>query len=232
MENLFALFTLLSLLAFVIGMFSPQTVIPFNWKKTRGRVALIYLGLVVICGIIGSSFSENETNTTTVANKETVAENSKGGTDKRTNSKPEKNTSSQNQEIESFIGKPIEIGHFIYTVKNIGFRKTVGDDFVEETADGIYLLINLSIKNVSKETRTLDGSLFYVTDVDGTKYEYSTVGSTALEFSGKKTLFLKECQPNITTNGILIFEVPAKGEYYLHLVGSFWGTSSVRVLLK
>ncbi|EXZ62253.1 hypothetical protein M107_3596, partial [Bacteroides fragilis str. 3725 D9(v)] len=37
---------------------------------------------------------------------------------------------------------------------------------------------------------------------------------------------------NVTTKGTLVYEVPMKGEYYLHLAGDFWGTNSVRVLLK
>ena len=103
---------------------------------------------------------------------------------------------------------------------------------MQETADGIYLLVDLSLKNIDNESHMLDNSFFSITDLDGNKYEYSTNGSTALEMSGGKTLFLKQCQPNIATRGILIFEVPQKDKYYLHLVGSFWGTKSVRVLLS
>ena len=195
MEAIIALTALLSLGAFVIGMFSPKTV----KCNSRGKVALVYIGSFFGLMFINSSLSEKT-----------------------------KDTPSQMTTQET----PIQIGHFIYTINNVEFRKSVGNEFVSETADGIYMLVNLSIKNVSKETRTLDGSLFAVTDTDGIKYEYSVAASTALEMSGKKTLLMKECQPNITTKGILAFEVPQKGVFYLHLIGSFWGTETVRVLLK
>lgn len=219
MENfvilLLLLGTMTALVAFVIGMISPKAV----RCQTRGKVALVYplsaLGLFIIALII-------------IPPSERREEPSQKTTETNTPKFPVK----ENKEIESSMGNPVQVGHFIYTVQNISFRKTVGDEFSEETADGIYMLVNLSIKNISEETRTLDGSFYAVTDRNGTKYEFSTNAATALEMSGRKTLFLKECQPNITTKGLLVFEVPEKGEYYLHLIGSFWGTNSVRVLLR
>lgn len=206
-------------IAFIVGLFSPQTV----KCKTRGKSTLVYLsssfGLFIIMLMSVPKTEHNresrQQTPTPVVQESSVVEKK-----------------SPKQEIESSLGKPIEIGYFIYTIQNVSFRKTVGDEYFEETADGIYMLVNLSIKNISNETRTLDGSLFAVTDINGTKYEFSTNASSALEISGKKTLFLKDCQPNITTKGCLVFEVPEKGEYYLHLIGSFWGVESVRVLLK
>lgn len=217
--------SLVALIAFIVGLISPKTV----KCKTRGKVALVYLTSSILCiYIIGwivpdsEPVRESQQATTSTVQEPYVT----------TQETPVVTRKAPKQEIESSLGKPIEIGNFIYTIQSVSFRKTVGDEFVEETADGIYMLVNLSIKNISEETRTLDGSLFVVTDTNGIKYEYSTDAATALELSGRKTLFFKDCQPNITTKGLLVFEVPEKGEYYLHLIGSFWGTNSVRVLLK
>ena len=218
MEAIIALTALLSLGAFVIGMFSPKTV----KCNSRGKVALVYIGSFFGLMFINSSLSEKT--------KDTPSQMTTQETPMLT--EEQASQISEQKEVEPSIGKPIQIGHFIYTINNVEFRKSVGNEFVSETADGIYMLVNLSIKNVSKETRTLEGSLFAVTDTDGIKYEYSVAASTALEMSGKKTLLMKECQPNITTKGILAFEVPQKGVFYLHLIGSFWGTETVRVLLK
>jgi len=218
METVFMIVALLAAVGFIIGMFSPKTV----KCKTRGRVALIFISVFLLSAIIGSTFSEDPTTKATPQTVSTTEEQPK----------QQQQQTSQETEIESSIGKPIEIGHFVYTIESILFRKSVGNELVEETADGIYMLVNLSIKNISNETRTLDGSLFTATDKKGTKYDYSINASTALEMSGAKTLFLKECHPNITTKGVLVFEVPQKDEYYLHLIGSFLGDNSVRVLLK
>lgn len=223
METILMLISLLALLAFIVGMFSPETV----KCKSRGKVALIYLGIFFIFATIGSSLYPVEDETVTPHATSQAAEQVANNSETQQVSQEQ-----EEQPVESSIGTPIEIGHFVYTVQSVQFRKTVGNSFFGETADGIYLIVNLSIKNISKETRTLDGSLFAVTDKSGVKYEYSVDASTALELSGSKTLFLKDCQPNITTKGVLAFEVPQKDEYYLHLVGSFWGSKSARVLLK
>ena len=217
METISLLGVLFSFIAFIVGMINPKLI----KSKSRKTVALVCPLLFLMFVLLVPKDTIKETESPTQTTEKEKVEPSK-----------EQQEEASSEEINSSIGKPIQIGYFIYTVQSISFRKTVGNEYVEETADGIYMLINLSIKNISDETRTLDGSLFAVTDQNGTKYEFSTNASTALELSGKKTLFLKECQPNITTKGVLIFEVPEKGEYYLHLIGSFWGVNSVKILLK
>lgn len=246
MENFVILFLLLgsfvAAIAFIVGLFSPQTV----KCQTRGKVALVYptlsLGILIIAVSLVPPSEHHEESYPLTSEQESILEDVKKELKLQEESQSEsfkeslkKHSSKQtksNQEVESSIGKAIQIGHFVYTVQGVSFRKSVGDEFSEEIADGIYMLVNVSIKNISKETHILDGSLFAVTDKEGTKYEFSREVSTALEMSGKKTLFLKECQPNITTKGLLVFEVPQKGEYYLHLIGNFWGEQSVKVLLR
>lgn len=130
------------------------------------------------------------------------------------------------------IGDPVQVGDMVFQVNEIGFAKTIGNDFVKETADGIFLLINMSMKNISKKSKTIDNSLFKLQDKEGAEYEFSTKGSTTLEMSGNKTLFLKQCQPNIVTSGILVFEVPKEGNYLLHMSDGMWSGKTAKVLLK
>ena len=145
MEAIIALTALLSLGAFVIGMFSPKTV----KCNSRGKVALVYIGSFFGLMFINSSLSEKT--------KDTPSQMTTQETPMLT--EEQASQISEQKEVEPSIGKPIQIGHFIYTINNVEFRKSVGNEFVSETADGIYMLVNLSIKNVSKETRTPDGSL-------------------------------------------------------------------------
>lgn len=220
METILMIIAMLSIVAFVVGMFSPKSV----RCSSRGKVALIYISIFLVTSIIGASISDNaDSNSNEVSS--CVAENAIEPGD----------SVKQNQENvpqEATIGTEVHVGNFAYRVDDIAFKKSVGNEFVRETADGIFLIVNLSLVNIDEEPHTLDGSMFSITDMDGTKYEYSTAGSTALEMSGNKTVFLKQCQPKIPTNGVLIFEVPQKKEYYLNLIGNFFGTKSVRVLLK
>lgn len=125
--------------------------------------------------------------------------------------------------VSAKIGDQVEAGNFIYRVDSIKFRKHIGNQFSRETADGVYLLIGIRILNTDKEAHTLDNSLFKLTDSKGVEYESSQQASTAFEMSGGKTLFLKQCQPNIQTDGFLVFEVPSEQEvYHLKVSGGFW----------
>lgn len=58
MEALIETLVLLSVLAFIVGMFSPQTVLPNFIPNHRGLVALIYLGLSVAIPLCWTSYRE------------------------------------------------------------------------------------------------------------------------------------------------------------------------------
>ena len=60
METVLRIIVALSLVAFVVGMFSPKTV----KCSSRGKVALIFIGIFLVSGFIGASLSE-ETNPVT-----------------------------------------------------------------------------------------------------------------------------------------------------------------------
>lgn len=231
---------LLALIALIVGMFRPQTV----KCRSRGWVALIYISAFFVFLIVGglllpeSETSEQEkTNSENAEIVQPANSNYSAGSIAKGEKPSLKKTNTKKSDLyaeeeESVVGQAVEVGHFVYVVTGVSFRKSIGNEFFGETADGVYLLINLSIKNISKETRMLDNSLFTLTDKNRMKYEYAVSASTALELSGYKTLFLKECQPNIVTKGFLVFEVPHPDEYYLHLVGNFWGGKSKKILLK
>jgi|688.fasta_scaffold630827_2 hypothetical protein len=133
-----------------------------------------------------------------------------------------KTTEADNAPTYAKIGDEITIEHFVYRVNGVRFAKSLGNEFAKQTADGIYLIVDLSLKNMDNEEHTLDNSMFKLTDASGTEFESSTDATTALEMDGKETLFLKQCNPKIQKQGLLAFEVPEKGVYDLHLSGGFW----------
>ncbi|MDR2947587.1 MAG: DUF4352 domain-containing protein [Prevotella sp.] len=229
MKYFTALLFLSSFIVFIAGMIKPNVVLRFMKLPNRVHVFLFSsaIGIVsIILMLIIAPTDLINNNTTTNNNTNTVQ------TQVENDKQIQESEKNNNKEEDTSIGKEVSVGHFSYTVNSINFRKSVGDEFIGETADGIYLLVNLSIKNTSDETRTLDNSCFYLTDANNVKFEFAVDASTALELSGHKTLFLKDCQPRIKTNGVLIFEVPEKDVYYLHLAGNFWGTKSARIILK
>ena len=134
------------------------------------------------------------------------------------------------KDIRYKIGDNIKVGNFEYIIDSYKFTSTIGDEFMQTKADGIYLIVDLRIKNISKETRTVDNSLFCLFDSHGNKFETSNEGTTALEMNSGKSLFLKEIHPNISTSGKLVFEVPTQEDHYLlQVTGGFWSAKIANI---
>ena len=109
METILILASLLSIIAFVVGMFNPKIV----KCKSRGKVALLYISLFfAFTFLLPAASSPTDSSIT-----ESEYSNERAS-----------KTRDNSTEIESSIGKPIKIGHFIYTINKVEFRKTVGDD--------------------------------------------------------------------------------------------------------
>lgn len=184
-----------------------------------------YVSYIILFAISASTLESNP-------NKQPVISNSSEQAPLAEKPKEQQAVEQTDVEKKVTIGESTEVGNFVYKVEKTIFKKSIGGEFINQQADGIYLLVTLSIKNISGESRTLDNSLFKLTDVNGIEYEPSTDGTTALEMSGGNSLFLKQCQPNITTKGTLVFEVPEKGTYDLHLSGGFWNGSTAVVKIR
>lgn len=115
-----------------------------------------------------------------------------------------------------------------YSVKSFSFRKKVGDsDYgIVSTADGIYLIVNISITNPTDSPCTLPTNNFCVVDKNGAKYTFQDYATTLFKISQNIMSAIYEAfegknfQPNVLTKEYLLFEVPQRDTYYLYLEGS------------
>jgi len=187
-------------------------------KLGCGTKILIGIGILFVIGLIGSQFDKSDqSNATTTSDNSTI----------------ESVSSNSNDDTPEYkkIGDQIDVGNFSYVVNSAQYAKTIGDEFSQTKADGVFLIVSVTFRNNDNEEHTLDNSFFKLTDEAGTEFESSTDGETALEMAGKQTLFLKQCNPQITKSGLLIFEVPDKKIYDLHLSGGFWSGKTAVVKL-
>ena len=230
-----------------------------NKKKNRNIVIIVSLILVIILiiGYIRSQDPEfqkkmevekkekelkaqqdvqnkkDEEQKKIAAEKEKKDQQAANENQKKQESDNNQNQAKQEENKQPKINDEVTVGNFAYKVFDVEFKKTIGNNYFKKTADGIYLLINLGILNTSKESRTLDNSMFKLVDDGGIEFETSSDATSTLELSGYKSMFLKKCQPNIPTNGVLIFEVPNnKLIYNLKVSGGFWTgkTGSIRLI--
>ena len=117
---------------------------------------------------------------------------------------------------------------FSCTLKDFSFRKSFGDSHygLGSTADGIYLIVNISIKNLSDVPRRFPFNDFYVTDTNGARYTFQDHAtylfrtSSFTDWDFEKLDGTRMFQPNVSTRDCMLFEVPQRGEYYLNVAGS------------
>lgn len=223
MQVLFGFLVLASMLCILLGLIKPTLVLHWGAKRTRLRAVGWYFLFTVVFLVAGVAVTpKGEADRVSQASTPTEAP------------MPSTSPKEAKQATPSFtIGMEVPVGKIVYVVDSVKFAKRLGNSAFNETADGVFLVVGMTILNNDAETRTLDGSLFKIKDGTGTEYEHSTRGSTAVELSGGKTLFLKQCQPKIPTKGTLVFEVPNQSQpYLLELSGGMWSGKHAQVTLQ
>lgn len=136
-----------------------------------------------------------------------------GSGDKKNSDKSSSPTpsSTTNQEVAALpkIGEAVQDKDLSFTVKSIDTAATVGNSYTKKAAQGMFNIITLEIKNVGKETVSVDSSQFQLLDAQGNKFDRSVEGQTALGLSkGTVDLFLQQVQPSLSVTGNLVFDIP------------------------
>ena len=120
------------------------------------------------------------------------------------------------------IGESFKLGYFRYTVKGIQWRTK---DPMGTQADSRFIVIKMQVKNEDKQSRMIED--FKLEDENGSTYEDSP---SQIWFQGGN--FLKSLNPGVTTNIVLVYDVPPKHHYNLLLTGGYWSTDSIKVKLN
>ncbi len=160
-----------------------------GWAKKHPILTGIIV-LIIVFGVIGA-----------------MGSSSKGGS---SNGGSNSNTSTQSSSAKTGkVGETISDGDLSFTVKSLDKASTVGNSFSQKTAQGIYYILAVEVKNNGKDTKTINSSDFKVVDSQGRKFDSSTDGQTAMEMeSGSTSFFLQQVQPGLGVNGKIIFDLP------------------------
>jgi Domain of unknown function (DUF4352) len=176
----------------------PQTVIV--QKKGGGCLragligAAVLAGLVVVGGILGGG-GETPTGSgdTTVAEASTPAK-------KRTEPK-------QAEPKQAGIGDVVKDGKFSFKATKVetGVAR-VGGEYLGSDAQGQYILVHVTVKNIGDEAQLFSGSSQKLIDSGNRKYDTDS-GAAALGLKNSNA-FLNNINPGNTVKGILLFDVP------------------------
>lgn len=90
-----------------------------------------------------------------------------------------------------------------YTVTNISTATNIGGQY-GENADGVFVIVEIEMKNTGKESFEVSGNLFKL--VDSQEREYDT--DTDAMIYAENSVVYEQVDPGVTKKGVLIFDVP------------------------
>jgi len=131
------------------------------------------------------------------------------------NSTTQQQSSQNNQQADETIdlfyaGDKVEVGSFAYTINSYDVTDKIGQSvagtFMGEKADGIFLVLDITIENVAKESKTFVGDNVKIIDDQNRLFEHDSIAELYLPDNQKLTL--EQMQPGLPKRGKLVFDVP------------------------
>ncbi len=139
-----------------------------------------------------------------------------------------------NEEIQKYIelsdkiGTVVNLGHFQYRVDDVEFKKQVGGQYLNAQADGVYLIVYLTIINQSRETRTIANGMFKIYSSDGIEYGSASNVAAVLVTENKNPIVFENLPPRIPKKFVVAFEVPNSYDNYKLKVWGGWGSDEYK----
>lgn len=194
-------------------------------------VVLIAYGAVTKGG--GSITSDNSTSDSTA--KQTTSSTEQATNDK--NGKTAVSEESESDEKKSVaqaipkIGEVTKVGDVEYIVNSKSISQNVGGEY-GKTANGSYLILNVTVKNSGKKSITVTNDFFKLLKGD-TEYETDSVAGMYANEEGK--FFLSELNPENSITGNVVFDLNAEtanaSGLVLQVQTGVWGTQKGKINL-
>ena len=106
--------------------------------------------------------------------------------------------------------KEVKVDGVRYRISSARTAQSVGGEFFEEKADGTFLILRITAANDRKESSTLTDDVMSI-EANGKTFKSDLEGTTALQLSGnsdEEPFFLRDINPDTTTKGVVVFDVP------------------------
>ncbi|MFC4563287.1 DUF4352 domain-containing protein [Nocardiopsis mangrovi] len=116
------------------------------------------------------------------------------------------------------LGEPGTVDDWTVTVAGMETTSVYGDEFLEETAQGEFRVISLTVENTGSEATYFDSSAVKLVDANGSEYSSQTV-------LGGDDLFLEQINPGNSVSGEAVVDVPEGTEVAEVVVEDVWSFS-------
>lgn len=116
--------------------------------------------------------------------------------------------SSKDEKQEYEIGEKVKVDDLEYTVNSIERADTVGGQYTSSTADGKYIVADVTVKNNGDESITIDTELFKILNGDATNGADAAASTEANP--SDIGFFLEQLNPSSEKTGKVVFDVSEK----------------------
>ena len=179
--------------------------------------------------ITSKNSTGNSTTTQTTSSTEQATNDKNGKTAVSEESKSDEKKSVA-QAIPK-IGEVTKVGDVEYIVNSKSISQNVGGEY-GKTANGSYLILNVTVKNSGKKSITVTNDFFKLLKGD-TEYETDSVAGMYANEEGK--FFLSELNPENSITGNVVFDLNAEtanaSGLVLQVQTGVWGTQKGKINL-
>ena len=102
------------------------------------------------------------------------------------------------------MGQPLRVGDVEYVVNSRNVTDKVGDDFINRTANGVYLIVNVTVKNLGNESLSVNNNFFKLLKDDK---EYESDSAAGIYANRDSHFFLSKINPDSELTGNVVFDV-------------------------
>lgn len=228
-----------------------------RWKQVLATCVYAFFGLGIIGGMTGAgdeteTASEPAQEETTTEEAEADTESTSDSSDGSSEGTESSEDSSSNEESQSTeeettsneeatetestpgVGDYVTVGEVAYTVNEAGTATTVGDEYMQQQANGVYVAIDVTFENNGSEAVDIDSSYMKL-KLDGNTYEPdATATSYANTSGGSSTDFLySSVNPGSTLRGYVVYdvaeEVATSPGLRMEAAEGFFGTNTATI---
>lgn len=165
----------------------------FSFELSRGLKITLVIILFVI--YVASLSTSNISDTYTSSNKQPSTTGAESDVDQKQET---------NQPVIYGLEERVVVGNFAYTFHGVKEMIYVGSNYFKEYPDGIFLVFDVTIENVAKESKTLWSS--YVTVIDDQERRFENDITAEIYLDG--SFSFEQIQPGLPKRGKIVFDVP------------------------
>ena len=102
------------------------------------------------------------------------------------------------------MGQPLRVGDVEYVVNSRNVTDKVGGDFIGRKANGVYLIVNVTVKNLGDKSLRVSSDFFKLLKDDK---EYESDGTAGIYVNEDSHFFLSKINPDGELTGNVVFHV-------------------------